>query len=194
MNFEFLLSATDGKIFKIMADVTDKLLSKRMDIIVQQGTHHAFYHPHPTVAECTQTVADCCHSIFDILYAGDGAGEVSRQGLSRPVRLLSKHRFRCHGGPSARQGRKVPFSFPSSSNLASNAFLCRNSSLAPIAMPSNGRQMMLLNWGGYSRIGHISLGRSHICGDGQPGMEISESVLLSQRDGSFLTRLDVQSK
>lgn len=37
MNLEFLLSATDGKLFKIMADMTDKLLSKRMDIIVQQG-------------------------------------------------------------------------------------------------------------------------------------------------------------
>jgi len=34
------MDATDGKIFKIMADVTDKLLSKRMDIIVQQGKYH----------------------------------------------------------------------------------------------------------------------------------------------------------
>ena len=34
---KFLMEATDGKIFKIMADVTDKLLSKRMDIVVEQG-------------------------------------------------------------------------------------------------------------------------------------------------------------
>lgn len=37
MNYEFLMDATDGKIFKVMAELTDKLLSKRMDIVVQQG-------------------------------------------------------------------------------------------------------------------------------------------------------------
>lgn len=39
MNFEFIMSATNGEFLKIMADVTDKLLSKRMDLIVQQGRH-----------------------------------------------------------------------------------------------------------------------------------------------------------
>ena len=37
MNMKFLMDVTDGKVFKIMADVTEKLLSKRMDIVVQQG-------------------------------------------------------------------------------------------------------------------------------------------------------------
>ncbi|OAA38539.1 cytochrome P450 [Metarhizium rileyi] len=36
MNFDFLMTATDSKIFKIMAEVTSELLSKRMDIVVQQ--------------------------------------------------------------------------------------------------------------------------------------------------------------
>ena len=37
MNMQFLMDMTDSKIFSIMADVTDKLLAKRMDIVVQQG-------------------------------------------------------------------------------------------------------------------------------------------------------------
>lgn len=36
MNMQFLLDATQGKIFKIMADVTSALLSKRMDVVVLQ--------------------------------------------------------------------------------------------------------------------------------------------------------------
>jgi hypothetical protein len=43
MNFEFLMELTEGKIFKIMADVTDQLLSKRMDTIVQQGMNSLRY-------------------------------------------------------------------------------------------------------------------------------------------------------
>ena len=42
MNFNFIMTATDGKFFKIVADVTDKLLSKRMDIVVQQGDYATF--------------------------------------------------------------------------------------------------------------------------------------------------------
>jgi hypothetical protein len=44
MNMQFLLDMTNGTIFKVMADVTDGLLSKRMDIIVQQGKYHAPAH------------------------------------------------------------------------------------------------------------------------------------------------------
>lgn len=43
MNFEFLMELTQGKIFRIMADVSEKLLSKRMDIIVQQGETCALF-------------------------------------------------------------------------------------------------------------------------------------------------------
>jgi hypothetical protein len=60
MNFQFLLDATNGQIFKIMADVTDKLLSKRMDIIVQQGKHH----PHPLLVDMTVAKIEKVSSIF----------------------------------------------------------------------------------------------------------------------------------
>lgn len=41
MNMKFLLDATDGKIFKIMAEVTSSLVSKRMDMVVSQGKSYA---------------------------------------------------------------------------------------------------------------------------------------------------------
>lgn len=37
MNFQFLLSATEGQIFHIMAEVTTALFAHRMDTVVRQG-------------------------------------------------------------------------------------------------------------------------------------------------------------
>lgn len=67
MNMQFLLDATNGKIFKIMADVTSGLLSKRMDIIVKQGKSTQFLSSTRAAAEL--------QSVFDILLAGGGTGK-----------------------------------------------------------------------------------------------------------------------
>jgi hypothetical protein len=73
MNFEFLLTATDGKIFKIMADMTDKLLSKRMDIVMPQGKYHMYH------GSGMSFMAKLYSGIY-LFLAGKGVGENCKQG------------------------------------------------------------------------------------------------------------------
>lgn len=101
MNFEFLMKATDGKIFKIMADVIEKLLSKRMDIVVQQSRHI------PNAPANWRKPQLTSQSCFHILFPSKGTWKAYGQAYG-PLQILSKHRFRCNGCTSFWEGRSAP--------------------------------------------------------------------------------------
>lgn len=72
MNMQFLLDATNGKIFKIMADVTSGLLSKRMDVVVPQGISSKHYYDKRRNKLTWQ-------SVLDFLFSGQGAFRVQKR-------------------------------------------------------------------------------------------------------------------